>query len=209
MACWSRTLKKRNKCSSNAIVTEPQYLALCWGPCPVEGPFLCEHGLEWVIGSWQRTQGWPGQRTCHLSQRSWPSYCWRRRRRQMTRYWPTETCETAQEFCDTIIFTFDLFNEEIFLGGGNSTVSVHHIPRLVGSGTGPGEWGGGGTGFWAGARITAATYAAAHCSPAGETDRKRETETQWNVGMNRLLQVTDLVQSDEWWLTSDSVRKVT
>lgn len=63
-------------------------------------------------------------------------------------------------------------------GFGFLSVCVHCIPRFVGPGVRPGGWGGGGMGSWvrAGARKTADTYTANHCSPAGETNRKRETE---------------------------------
>ncbi len=36
-------------------------------PVPWRASFLAGIGLEWVIGSWRRNGGWPGQHTCHQS----------------------------------------------------------------------------------------------------------------------------------------------
>lgn len=52
--------------------------------CPVQLLAPCGGDLVWVSGSWQKTQGWPGQRTCHRSLRCALSCYWMMLRTLMT-----------------------------------------------------------------------------------------------------------------------------
>lgn len=73
---------------------------------PVEVLALCGGDLVWVSGSWQRTRGWPGQRTCHPSLRCARSCCSTTPMTPTTRCWRWAICgerQTVWQFYELLV----------------------------------------------------------------------------------------------------------
>lgn len=67
------------------------------GAGPVQLLVPCGGGLAWASGSWLRTPGWPGQRTCHLSPHYAQSCCWTTPTIRTTRCWHSVICRTRRQ----------------------------------------------------------------------------------------------------------------